>query len=398
MVSRNRCISSFVVLFVTFLLLTASNIAAALDAKDFDFNRNNSIDPGEEAIAFFRHFASSVYRDFDRNKDGIIQLTEEKEHLREIEEDVEDLLDEYNLKRGTRDAVPVTEINRSYGQLASKPNSLGGFLIREKHEDVTVLNYPSQFRRAKGATLSFSRNIGENENMWTLRGAILRPFRKSTDRAPNSSKMVLTSYSFSPSLSFDRVKHSKNHENDIDSLVFRLGLEIEYGGGGLFQLQYFRINLGYATDFDFGGSVPVGEIQWEPVKSGWGIGTSREFLCGLLEYRFRGILHAEAGTILKADEKSTMEEDDEFMRLGPKVELVFWPTAELLHRVSLSLKMRYLWGLTGNPTTGKLWEAGLNYRLDDKGHVQLQAEYRNGHVGFTEGESETFLVGVGIKF
>ena len=117
-----------------------------------------------------------------------------------------------------------------------------------------------------------------------------------------------------------------------------------------------------------------------------------------MEYRFRGIMHAEVGTVLNAGEKPTLDEEDKFVRLGPRLELEFWPTAELLERFSFNLKMRYLWGLSGGPSTSHLWEAGLNFRLDENGHVQLQGEYRNGEVPLTNEQTETFLVGLGVKF
>ena len=199
MVLRNRCISTFAVLFVSCFLLTTSNAVAAVDAAKFDFNGNGHIDPGKEATAFLRHVSSRVYREVDKNNDGKIQPKERKEYFRGIESDVEDLLDEYNGKRGTRDAMPVTEANRTFGQPMSTPTSFDGVLIREKHEDVTVLKDASQFKSAKGAILSFSRNIAENENTWALRGAILRPVK-----GPSFKETFLTSYSIVPSISFDR--------------------------------------------------------------------------------------------------------------------------------------------------------------------------------------------------
>lgn len=395
---RVHRVSSLATLASAFCLLLTSGTVAALDATDFDFNGNGIIEPGEEAIAFFRHVSSLVYRQVDTNKDGEIQPDERRAYHRYIEAEVEDLLDEYEQRRGNRSGIPIIETNSVFLSSTDRRTSFGGLLIRERHEDVTVLQDPSQFRRAKGAVLSFLRDITKNENTWTARGAIIRPFRKSTGKTPTSNETILTSYSVVPSISLDRVNKSKNQQYEVDSLVFRLGTEFEYGGGGLFELQYFRANLGYSTDTHLRSSVPIAELQWEPVMLDWGIGTSRRLPGDLIEYRFRGFMHVEMGTVLDSGEKPTLDEKDKFVRLGPRLELEFWPTAELLERFSFNLKTRYLWGFSGVPSTSRLWEAGLNFRLDESGHVQLQGEYRNGEVPLTNEQTETFLFGLGVKF
>ena len=395
---RNFRSSILPILVSGLLLLISSGSEAAVDATDFDFNGNGSIDPGKEAIAFFRHAHSSIYQQLDANKDGTIQPEERTEYHRYIEAEVEDSLVEYDQLRGNRGGITIAEVNSFFGTPAAKRSSFGGVLVRERHEDITVLQGSSQFRRAKGAILSFSRDISENENTWTMRGAILRPFRMPTGKAATSERTTLTSYAVVPSISLDRVNKSKNQQYEVDSLVFRLGTEFEVGGGGLFQLQYLRANLGYSTDVNLRSSVPIAEFQWEPVALNWGIGTSRSLLGGLMEYRFGGIMHAEIGTVLDAGEKTTLDEEDKFVRLGPKLKLELWPTAELLERVSLNVGTHYLWGFFGGPSTSHLWEAGLNFRLDESGHVQFQSEYRKGEVPLTNEQTETFLVGLGVKF
>jgi len=395
---RNLRISTLAILVSGFFLLSTSGTVAAVDATDFDFNGNGIIDPGEEAIAFLRHVNSLLYREVDSNEDGEIQPDERRTYHRYSDGDVEDLLDEYEQRRGDRRGIPIAEAGSVFQGPTAKRNSFGGVLVRERHEDVTVLQDSSRFRRAKGAVLSFLRDVTENESTWTVRGAILRPFRKSTGKAPTTKETILTSYSVVPSISLDRVNKSKSQQYEVDSLVFRLGTEFEYGGGSLFELQYLRANLGYSTDVNLYSSVPIAEFQWEPVKLDWGIGTSRRLPGDSMEYRFRAIMHSEMGTVLNAGEKSTLEEGEKFVRLGPRLELEFWPTAELLQRFSVNINMRYLWELSEGPSTSHLWEAGLSFRLDQNGHVQLQGEYRNGEVPLTNELTESFLVGLGVKF
>lgn len=376
-----------------------SNMAmAAVDAKEFDLDKNGKIDPGDEATAYLKHINSELYQKIDKNKDGVIQPEERKRYFGKLDEKVSDRLVEFDQRRGARSGIPVSEANATFSKQSAKPSSLGGFLIREKHEDVTVLKDAKEFKKADGALLSFARDVDAQENTWTAKGVVMRPFRVSTGKIPSTKDGGLTAYTIVPSIAFDRVNKSKNKDKEVNSLVFRLGSEFEYQGGGFLPSQYFRANLGYATDSDFRSAIPVAELQWEPVHYIWGIGTSRDLPGGFLEYRLRAIAHAEAGTTLDAGEKSNLKEDDAFVRIGPKLEVEFWPTAKALERLSVNLKWQFLKGLTGEPSASRLFEAGLKFALDEAGHAQLQAQYRNGDVPLTKEETEEFLVGLGIKF
>jgi len=369
-----------------------------IDAKDFDFDKNGTIDPGPEITALLRHANSKIYGQMDKNKNGIIEASEKKKYEENLNLLVQDNLDEYASQRGERPALPVVEARKIFTPQKPKRTSLGGLLIREKHEDVTVLDKGKSFEKATGTILSFTRDIEQSNTAWTARGAVLYPFRIPLKAYPDFNATVLTAYSIVPSVSFDRLKNSKDDSKDVNSLTFRLGSEFEFGGGGLFDLQYARANLAYATDFDLDTKVPAVEMQWEPIKSDWGIGSGRDISGIPLEYRVRFIAHSEWGRTQDTGGNANLSDDETFVRVGPKFELELWPTVEGLERFSSHVKWSYLRGLTGEPENSDLLETGLTYRLDAAGHAQVEASYRNGETPLIKRDVEAFHVGIGVKF
>ena len=371
----------------------------AQEPDEFDENKDGKLNQ-TELRAFVLHRHSPTFHEIDKNKDGKIDPKEIhgiQEIIEKAKEDAvfdrQDILDTF----GDRDSYTVEEIKVALKIEPPVPDiDMKGILIRRSHEVITVLEAPEKLGKAQPARFSYTRDFNDDSDTWQATGAILRPFRIYTSQKVVREKSWLTAINLVPSISFDRVNNEKEDSEDVNSLVFRLGGEIELGG--LFDLQYTRLFLTYASDFSFESSVGAIEFEWEPVLLNFGIGTGRYILGGALEYRLRPILHTEYGKTFDAGDKDDLEEDDDFFRIGPKLQLGIWPQAKGLRRVSLSLKWDYLEGLVGKPGNSSLFEAALGYQLDKLGHFVLEFSYRNGDIPLTQEDTETFAVGLGVKF
>jgi hypothetical protein len=97
-------------------------------------------------------------------------------------------------------------------------------------------------------------------------------------------------------------------------------------------------------------------------------------------------------------DKQTIDDDERFLRVGPKLGLEIWPTADLLERLTLYARWSYLRGLIGDPQNSDLLDTGATFRIDDIGHALLELNYRNGEIPLAQDKTETFSVGLGLKF
>lgn len=386
------------------LCISCTTAVVAQDAKDFDFNGNCQIDPGKEAEAFLKHAKDNLYRTIDSDKDGQISDAERDSYERAARKSIAEWLCDYDVLRDGRSGLPLEEANSAFSpQFKKEPAEKKraawqeNVLVRRSHEDVAILSEAKDFKKAEGSQFAYTRDYEDDNDIWQARGAVIYSQVVSTGFSPTRSMGGITAYSLLPSVSFDRVSNRNNRDKDVDSLVFRLGTEIEYSGGSsLLESQYWRANIAYASDFSFDSEVLALEAQWEPVVLGWGIGTSRAGLGDAIEYRWRGIVHAEVGRTLDTGDKTNLEEHETFFRLGPKLRLELWPRA--IERLGIAVGWSYLEGVEGHPDSSELFESNLNYRLDESGHFMFTLSYRQGEVPLSQDDVKTLSAAISIKY
>jgi len=384
--------------WVCFVVFTP--VGRAQNAKDFDFNKNGQIDSGEEADAFLKHVNSVLYREIDKNKNGKIEQSELDAHEKEVGNKVSVNREEFQRYQNAQNGMNFRLADKSFVNKPAKPNSLAGFLIRRNVEDITVLNDPVAFGKASGALFGFTRDMRKDNDMWQARGVVMYPWRwENKGAAPSSTAMVFSATSLAPAIAFDRMTNEVQPDNEVDSLIFRIVTESEFIGGPVFQGFYLRLNPFYATDFDFRSSQAGGELQFDPLFDFLGLGgVAYDLPCLPISIRPRVILHLEGGDTLDAGVNQKLKEGDWFLRIGPKLELEFWPTALWLQRLSFNVKWTFLEALHGSPLSSYLFEGGARLRIDPIGHAQIELNYRRGEVPLTQEEVNTFILGINVKF
>jgi hypothetical protein len=272
------------------------------------------------------------------------------------------------------------------------------WLLRRKVEDVSLSQNAVALDAADGAVVSYINDFKQDTEQWQIQGALLYPIRYGTGRDISAGTRVLSAYTFVPSVSFDRKFHSTDTAAEIDTLAVRLGSEWEVAGGRILPRQYFRASPVYATDFDFKSAVIAGELQYEALRESWGLGAPRSCLWRNFNCQWRAILHLEGGKTLDPGDKANLTEDEEFLRLGPKLNATIQPTYQYFSRLELKLSWFYLEELLEGEGASDLFESALSWRLDDRGHLRLRAQYRNGDLPLTRDKVSIFTTGLEVKF
>lgn len=364
------------------------------DLESFD-DGDKEFSPEERAI-LLKHKFSDYYRKADLDKDGKISAIESETYekkLKKVTQFTAAELDEESGADNSNLSIDRVEFYVFDPPSPELKDSLAGFQIRRKYEDVTVLTDKQGIGNIQGALFSYTDDLENNNNTWKARGAIFRPFVISTNKAGSSKKpLVLTKYSINPGITFDREFNTNPVQNDIDVLTFNLGTELEFSGGNFLNSQYFRANLLYETDFNLNRGIFGGNIQWQPLKLGTGIGHGRRILGGALSYRIRPIIHIEGGT-------GTIDNgtNESYFRIGPQLKLEVWPSGPF-SRFTFTTQYEYYQSLLSGSNSRDLFEAGLSYNIDKNGNVTTDITYRNGQISLDGQDAEEITIGIGIKF
>lgn len=252
-------------------LITASfGYAVDIDVSKFDFDGNGQISEAEARV-LFKHANEELLRKYDKDLDGFLNANELRAYHDDIELNAALNVEDYNARRGDRPGIPIAETQREFAPPEKKPTRLfGQLLVRRTFEESKLLESPADFKKATGALFSFSRDMHADNEIWTVRGAVLWPFL----RGPTFKPYGLTDYALAVGLSLDRIDNKKKPDKDVDSLAFRFGSEFEYvpehgftqdpRDRSLFETFYGRINLAYGTDTDFASDILQAEFQLEP--------------------------------------------------------------------------------------------------------------------------------------
>ncbi|MCP4182438.1 MAG: hypothetical protein GY761_03865 [Hyphomicrobiales bacterium] len=403
-----------------FLGCSISIASGEVKPKVFDLSGDNYLN-AQEYAAYTLHRTSAVYRALDKNKDGIIKPAELEEYKTEARgtanREAHDDLIEIPGFDGKK-PVYVKELERVH--LEHKPATFaegepkkstdgnkvfqaGGLLLREKHEDIGVLDNAVAFKRAKAANFSFVKDLKDHTTLTSAKGSIIFPLRTRFPNAkPSSKNSQLIEYVTVPSVTFDYFKNPAKPKTDRDALAFRLGGEWNFGGG-LFDSQYFRANAVYHTNFDFETGIVAGEAQWEPVIPELGIGYPNEE--GFLGFQSRVIAHIEGGKIVDNGGNPDLATDRNFVRVGPKLELNVWiPETGLsenmrwLSNFTAKAGYQHLFELTGNSQDSYDLTAELDYLLNKAGNAAIGIDYRFGRVPLVLDKTHELKFGLKIKF
>ena len=367
-------------------LLLVSSPALAESAADFDRPPKDQLLDNQELTAWLIHRGGIPFAALDLNKDG--QLDQE-----EIDSGPGQLLREMQQSLGkpppyTADEADRWMEKRSGGPTIKLPINL---LVRGAPDVVTISDPVESFKTASPALFSYSRDFRSDTNTWLAKGTVLMPFRVCCE-SPTS---VVTAVSLTPSISFDRLSSEKDKSKEQSALIFRAQTESELTG--VLDGQLFRAFLSYATDFKFDTKIAAAELEWEPIWLRAGIGVfHRVAHLDFLEYRWRPVVHGEYGYTFANGDSNNLSDDEDFLRLGPRLNLALRPSE--LHQLVLSATCDYLGGLIGRPHDSYHVTAGVSWSLDPAGHFAVTMQYERGETPLVKDDVDNISLGLSVKF
>lgn len=357
------------------------------DVQCFDLDDDKFIDL-EEYLILIKHRDNEIYRLLDKDRDGkLFDNDQENELVSEFEEEIQKFEVDFNDFADTNEPIDKLSIEEAIEIAIGLPKktplpNLLGFQIREEYENIRAFSNPKEkFSRFKGASLSFTSDYENDNDIFLAKGAIFRPIKIISNNAPNRNKSKFTGAAINPGVSFDRVDNSNSDDKDVNILEFRLGSEFEFSGGKTFDIQYLRVGLIYETDFDFDQGTFGGELQWQPFFRDVGNSAARKI--GPISYRWRPILHLEGG--------------EDYLRIGPKLSLEIWPEGPL-DRFTFSADYEFFQTLIDDSETRNLLSIGLALQLDQTGNTTFNLGYRTGEVSLEAKNVDEFSLGFGVKF
>lgn len=363
----------------------------------FDTNNNGQIDPEEATPAFFswinRVFMPALASDEPETETRV----------------------ETGMPSGVtpQDAAPGFVTVTVTGQLKKEEASAGGavadteepqpnyshaLLLRGDASETFIPSEGESLDNATGAFVSYSNDIRQSTEEWQVKGALLYPVRFSKGENKEINGARLTAYTFIPSVSFDRKFDSQDEASELDSLTFQVGSEWEVSGGPWFTKQYFRFGPFYATDFGFEAAIVGGEFQYEALNDKWGLGAAVDCFFGRFSCEWGAILQLDVGKTLEVGDKTNLEEDEDFLTLGPELSFTLKPTFKPLDRLKVNASWYYFEDLSGDSGAADQLTAGISWGLDRNGHVRIRSEYRHGDLPLTRDKITIVTTGLEVKF
>ena len=364
------------------------------------FDRDGNGFDANERKAAMRHQASAFYRDADSNFDGQISEVEKNAYIESQIRAAEDLVaasEPEVSKPGLMTIGDFSDSGMVNPAVSGEYWPMYGVQIRRGLADIDRARvksrgneeaYLNSLKAVKSAELGFSNNSISGDESWSARGVIGRPFKYDFD--DGSGGAIL------PSLQFDRVTHSKATTPEISSLIF--GVEVSYLANPHGILSTSRTSLGaeYGTTFDLDDGISGGKLEWEPTFSPvWMGNISNQSILDLpIFYATRQYIHAEGGHA----ESTATRKKSEYLRIGFGAGVSFYFAPGPLERLSLNADYRYYEDLTSGEDEFESFKATAEFRLDERGHFNLQAAYENGMIALSHQKVDLFTLGFGVKF
>lgn len=375
---------SKIILLFCCLFLSQSVLAA--NARDFDKNRDGVIQK-DEYLRFIQSENGPRVGKFDSDGDGrfnVNELTEVEVALRAIQTDTDLLMVEF--EEDYPEGQAITEfaiINNTDDKDTFKSVFRSKLLVRKSFEDVRIGTEAKKPSLAGPAELQFTMDKKNDNKILLLKGTVMYPFKARKD----GSTLVV------PSMTLNRVTNEKEKAKEVNSLIFRIGGDWEFDPDWV-DLAYFRVNPAWTTDTNFDLDIRGGDLQFEPVWLNIGQHVSRKL--GPLSYTWRGIFLGELGKVYDSDDRKDLVEGENFSRLGGKLSLTLWPDS--MERLSFNFDYHYLWKVRGDLRDRKLFKGSVDWKLDSAGHFKLQTVYTNGDSTVALEDEETWSIGLGVLY
>jgi len=362
--------------------------SAELNWQDFDKDKSGKLEWGTdgrlgEADIYLLHKTQPTFVAMDADRNGIIDPAEQKAAADKFNRTAPELA-RSNRKFATNNAfalgIPMDEdlTGAQADQLLREPGARpkytpNWFRLRGKVSEFGKAPAGGVIDNINPAIFSWGRNYASDTETWNGRGAIGGFWE--TSRAD-----------FALGVDFDRSDTDEPGKKDTDALIFR-GLASGEPGGwnkcGMKALT-FRGGLDYGTTFDFDAGILGAGLEIEPV---WRMKAFRGIQLLFGKHKGRNTLNSPCFSLnnyLRIEGGGTVDDslesvpaDDRYLRIGPQVELAFWP-AGTDFPISLTSSYGYYLELITGGNDYRNFRGGIDWRLDQIGHFSLRLEYVDG--------------------
>ncbi len=270
------------------------------------------------------------------------------------------------------------------------------FFIRRSGSDVSI---------REGALVSASAELSytnDNENDFDV-GRITGAFgflsreRLKVDHSNTNGLPQLDEYTFGGSIEIDQTFDSRGDDFEADSLIFRLGGDLEFSGStDNFPVQYFSTYLKFQTDSDFETSALGVESIYEPYFNG--LDRVVPFRNGNLRQRIIPTLRSEYSNI--SDDPNNQFTVDEFWNLGFGLSYGV-SYAENSNRVaSFVSTYEHFWDTLGSGSESYNWINELQIPLAERNGlaIDLTGNYTLAKNEIEGTETDLFSLGIGVRY
>jgi hypothetical protein len=286
----------------------------------------------------------------------------------------------------------------------------GKLLIRRSLDDVGSFAAPSDFSDAAGAEFAWADNRIEENEVWSARGLIARPFLVHRGEQ-NLDRPYVRSVLIAPYINFDRVSNSKKVTDDVDNLTYAGVVEASVARF-LGATHYLDLSADYVTSFAGEEKNWFVDLKWHPVDGGSQV-SNKTILSYMNSPRPLGRYFVWSVTpsaqaqyvsdLTEADTQPIFAERDEALRIGPSVFLtvdgksheVFSQVPWWASRIHYQIAYSWLYDLLSGRDY-ELLDTALKLGLDPAGHVGLTLSYRNGQL-FETGQ-DVDLANIALSF
>jgi hypothetical protein len=386
------------------LAIAVSTTANALTLKElqrYDKDGNHALNT-EEMKIYRAHLDDPILAKYDKNTNGFLY----PEELQALRDDIEkkyrgrkspppksvtdpNMLfaigkDAYEAARG---GVPLEDLAQTPKPLSDECKTPQEFYVRKDRLD-TFLYGITPRSKAQGASVTFTDDEAGHLRTATINGMIAylpegwrepclaRPPGYSVDDA------YLSAYAVAPWISAQGSLNDPVKKTETSALTGGFDAQWTVFGGGLFNLQAFKVSPYLQTDFR--GIAAVGGVAatWEPWQYAVRLGGSPTLLSPNFDWYWRLQAEADAKRVDKVG--FTELELGQYAWVGGTVQIYgfFFPTSLVVpdflqNRLNTILTFQGYWDAYSSKSISK-YSAALAYNITADGSASISVEYDHG--------------------
>lgn len=273
-------------------------------------------------------------------------------------------------------------------------------LVRDSFVPIAYITAPSASGDdlpQEGAQFTYTHKLRDSSNTFVGKGAVMLAFHGNTD-IPLSSDYLgprVTYVNIAPGIDFDTTIKNGKSSGQYSAIA---GLEVEttHSDPNPFNLQYWRANAVYTTDFDQNAQILGVEAMWQPWAPSLWIG-SMQRVSEKLDMWF-GFFPTVASDYYHVNSAGTFKDlaHEQYWWVGPKVSAKVAFLSGYLKPFSAYANYYYLYDtINGGGAAVDYFKGGIKYQLTEG--IGLEWRYTSGTTPRTLARVNEFYTGLTLK-